>query len=540
MAITTARLGTAVTGANVGLTPPIPAGTLAGELVLGAFCSRGGGTHGFPAGWDVLYNQEGRAASAYKWSLCSKSFVGGDANPAFTYTGGASTHDVIAQCVTLPGADTVAASLIYATGGRVESAASTVNIGPLTGCDSPAGGAVIVMGFQGNDWTSVATLSGDGLTWVEIGEPDSIAGSDAGFVWDYALTPSLTTVTAKTFTVTGAGQNWFGRIFSINPAAGGVTDATVVVGTGSATAAGTAASPVVSADATVAVGTGSATAEGTAVASAASSAVQVGTGAATASGAAASPQASSTAVVGTGTATASGTAATPSSGAGATVAVGTGTADASGTAVSPQVSSAVAVGMGNAAAAGTPVATRSSSTIAVGTGSASASGTAAAPVAVDGGDATVVVGTGSATAEGTEATPVITPDVPPPAPGPTGGRYEPGGDETSIYPVDATVRVGTGSAVASGTRATPRAMSPPRFRLPLRRPRVMTDASVRVGAASAVATGLPVACRVAAAVGVGTARAAGLSARPVRSIRVEDADRMVEEAVAAVLLLSED
>ena len=50
----------------------------------------------------------------------------------------------------------------------------------------------------------MAPLTGDGQTWVEIGEPSSVLGDDAGMVWSYAiLTGSPPVITGKTFTVTG-------------------------------------------------------------------------------------------------------------------------------------------------------------------------------------------------------------------------------------------------------------------------------------------------------------------------------------------------
>jgi hypothetical protein len=73
------------------------------------------------------------------------------------------------------------------------------DIGSIAGITIAADSAVIVIGMRRENWTAVATLSGDGLTWAEIGEPVSDAGGESiagtGLVWNYAIATGGTTVT---------------------------------------------------------------------------------------------------------------------------------------------------------------------------------------------------------------------------------------------------------------------------------------------------------------------------------------------------------
>jgi hypothetical protein len=58
---------------------------------------------------------------------------------------------------------------------------------------------LVVAGEKADDWTSVAALAG----MTEISEATSTLGNDAGIVWDYATSASVTTVASGSFTVTG-------------------------------------------------------------------------------------------------------------------------------------------------------------------------------------------------------------------------------------------------------------------------------------------------------------------------------------------------
>jgi hypothetical protein len=58
---------------------------------------------------------------------------------------------------------------------------------------------LIWAGWKADDWTSVATLGGI----TEISEATSVAGNDAGIVWDYNTSAGVPTVVGGSFVVTG-------------------------------------------------------------------------------------------------------------------------------------------------------------------------------------------------------------------------------------------------------------------------------------------------------------------------------------------------
>lgn len=146
-----------------------------------------------------------------------KIVAGGESAPTFgQITGTNSAQDTcLCQVAALRG--THLTTPIDQTG-TIFTSASTSNIGAITAVTpTSSGAAVVVVGGKGDDWTSVDLLTGDGLTWTEIGEPDSTAGADAGLVWDVGTwagaAPSLT---SKTFVVTGGAANFAkGVMFSL-------------------------------------------------------------------------------------------------------------------------------------------------------------------------------------------------------------------------------------------------------------------------------------------------------------------------------------
>jgi hypothetical protein len=121
------------------------------------------------------------------------------------------------------------------------TSSSTSNIGAITGLTAPAGGGVLVAGGRADDWTSVATLSGESLTWVEDCDLANTTGTgaDGGLVVNHALTAGSTAIANKTFTVTGGGAAAaFGQMLKLRPATAtlsgtgiaSITEADVVAG----------------------------------------------------------------------------------------------------------------------------------------------------------------------------------------------------------------------------------------------------------------------------------------------------------------------
>lgn len=185
--------------------PTLPAGLAAGDLMLLFVFTRHTGV-GFvttPNGWSSLRNN---VTTSGLLAVFSRVYQGGDSAPTVTlngHTGGASGDTAIAQIAAFRGSDGVPIpSLIFDN-------ASQADIGPIGIPDIDKDGAIVVVGGKRDDWTSVDVLSGDGLTWAEIGETPSTSGADAGIVWDYALNDTGDVIFApgdKTFTVTGGAS----------------------------------------------------------------------------------------------------------------------------------------------------------------------------------------------------------------------------------------------------------------------------------------------------------------------------------------------
>lgn len=214
MAITFIGAGTGVNGNNQSLSPGLP-GFVADDLLLCFASARGNGTLGL-SGWSEAWQVAHSSSGVNKVALFYKVAVGGEGTPSVTYSGGAAGHTVVAQTCVFRGVNPV---LPLDVTGATASNASAANIGAITGITTGLTGTlVVVFGHRADDWTSVATLSGDGLTWNEIGEPDGTGGNDAGIVWDYAIAAAgLAVISAKTFTVTGGAANTgLGKMQSFN------------------------------------------------------------------------------------------------------------------------------------------------------------------------------------------------------------------------------------------------------------------------------------------------------------------------------------
>ena len=214
MALTYVGVGTAAAGNNASLTPALPSGWAVDDLLLVYVSSRGNGTWTAPTGWTQIFQVAHSSSGINKIACFYKFAVSDEVAPAMTYSGGASGQTTLAQVCAFRGSIPNSPVDIL---GSASSNSSATNIGPISGITTTSGnGVIIVFGHRADDWTSVATLSGDSLTWVEIGEPDTTSGNDAGQVWDYALFSSNVTVTSKTFTVSGgSAQTGLGIMLSI-------------------------------------------------------------------------------------------------------------------------------------------------------------------------------------------------------------------------------------------------------------------------------------------------------------------------------------
>jgi len=205
-------------GTTGSVVPPLPSGLSVGDLMVLIATQRGNGYFYTPSGWTVrFHDQLYPTDNLHKLAIFYRFYQAGDGDPTLSWTGAGPNQTVIAQIFAFRGTSTT--NPIPDLGPNSGNA-SQQNIGPITGFTPTINdGAVIVIGHKADNWTGVGTLSGEGLTWVEIDEPSTTLGGDAGQVYDYALySGSPPTITDKTFTVTGgASATGAGKMFSISP-----------------------------------------------------------------------------------------------------------------------------------------------------------------------------------------------------------------------------------------------------------------------------------------------------------------------------------
>lgn len=186
--------GTVSHASNANVTPGLPTGHTAGDLLLALVAIRNSGS-GVPAtlaGWTKLIDGSNMA-------LFGKVDGGAESAPTFTFTGGVANADTSAQLVCFRGVSLtpVGTPVAQLNGSGQDIAVPGINL-PVT----LDGGLNIWIGWKQDDWTSVGVVSGG----TEIDEPDTTTGDDQGIVWDYRILPNTTpfdSLSSRTFTVTG-------------------------------------------------------------------------------------------------------------------------------------------------------------------------------------------------------------------------------------------------------------------------------------------------------------------------------------------------
>lgn len=207
--------------------PSLPVGVTDDDLMLCVAYTREiiDGTISISAGWTQIVNERNQGGLLAVWY---RHFVAADVAPTLSLGSHAANDTAIAQIAAWRGVSLT--EPIDATG-ILDNFLNVSNIGTIRGIGINRKALVVVIGGKRDDWTSVADLSGDGLVWVEVGEPDSALGTQAGLVWDYAISDQLEIVVAdKTFSVSGgAAANSKGFMISFNLDADAFAAATDVV-----------------------------------------------------------------------------------------------------------------------------------------------------------------------------------------------------------------------------------------------------------------------------------------------------------------------
>lgn len=189
--ITPVSVGAAAHADNASVVPSMPAGIVAGDLLVLVAAIRN--TAAFvnsvtnPGGWALLGNfGEHLRVYGLIWN-------GTDGAPTCAFVGGSAGDTCSAQMAAFRGAAPIADSSALLTN------SSAVNIAYPGLTPGRQGTLAIVGGWKQDDWTSVAALAG----MTELGEPSSVLGNDQGLVWDYVIQTTAVAVTAGSFTVTG-------------------------------------------------------------------------------------------------------------------------------------------------------------------------------------------------------------------------------------------------------------------------------------------------------------------------------------------------
>lgn len=168
--------------------PALPSGLQVGDLMLLLATTRNttAGAVNVPTGWTSL-------AVGQNVRLMGRVYQAGDGAPTVTFSGGAAGDDCIGQIAAFRNAVLAASASAF----LLNASQQNVTYPSLT---IPKDGQLILLGgMKQDDWTSVDTLT----FFTEIGEPVSIAGTDAGLVWDFVVQGTASNIGQADFTVTG-------------------------------------------------------------------------------------------------------------------------------------------------------------------------------------------------------------------------------------------------------------------------------------------------------------------------------------------------
>jgi hypothetical protein len=187
-AITFVAAGTAASGSNTSVTPGLPAGILAGDLLVAVASIRnsGTGTVNTPTGWTMVKDSG-------NLRMMVRRYVAGDVAPTITFAGGVANADTFGRIAAFRRASEVPA----ASTAQLNGSAQNIAYGALT--PTAAGYAIVAAAWKQDDWTSVAALAG----WTEISEQTSTTGDDASQAWDYQIQTTATAIPSGSFVVTG-------------------------------------------------------------------------------------------------------------------------------------------------------------------------------------------------------------------------------------------------------------------------------------------------------------------------------------------------
>lgn len=204
-----------ITNGDIDLNPAIPASMGADYImIMPVYLRASGSSPGEPSQWNKVIETSG---NSNRLRIYSKIWEAGDTDPVIPHNASAPATATWGARIFAYKSDVagVSVGVNTATTGPVAE-----DIGPISGISALAGQIVCVFGGRRDDATSVAVLSGDGLTWNERWDEASTVGNDAHFVYDDCdAMVSDTVITAKTFDVTlgsGGTREWAGAMIALS------------------------------------------------------------------------------------------------------------------------------------------------------------------------------------------------------------------------------------------------------------------------------------------------------------------------------------
>jgi len=213
MAISAVSVGAlTVAGPTTAATPALPGSYSAGDFLVCFSWARATGSASMSPGTGWTQYVAGSSGN-FKALVSYRVATGSDSSPTITPSGMSGLQKTMHRVIAFSGVDTTSP---WGGSSTWTQNSAAEDIGPVPAATaSAAAGAVLVMGCRlDSSWTSVATLTGDSLTWSElIEDTDNTIGNPLAVVLDFApWTGGAPTLTSKTFDVTGGtnsvGAGW--------------------------------------------------------------------------------------------------------------------------------------------------------------------------------------------------------------------------------------------------------------------------------------------------------------------------------------------
>lgn len=187
-------------------TPALPAGLADDDFMIATFYSREStdGTVAISAGWTPIINDLSSSGLLAVWYRLR---VTGDLAPTFTLGNIALNDTCIAQMAAWRGVNLLDPIDQI---GIINSNTANTDINDIPGIVIDRRALLLIIAGKQDDWTSVnpptptSGLGDEDFTYIEIDEPDSTLGNDAGMVWVYAINPGTeANVPTQTIDVVG-------------------------------------------------------------------------------------------------------------------------------------------------------------------------------------------------------------------------------------------------------------------------------------------------------------------------------------------------